>query len=273
MKCDTAIIAVAGYGTRMLPITKAIEKCMLPIGTRPVIDYVVHDCIAAGVNHIVFVVGEQSTQLQTFYSHNILLEQYLHERGKKELLELVQPPKEIRFTYIVQPSTAKYGTAIPIALARPFVARGQSALVFMGDDCIWHDTDTSSATELQVALQPGEAAILGVPIGRESVSQYGVIDCDEHGVFRRIVEKPTPQLAPSNLINVSKYVMPSTLLDEVVRYGATEQPGEYYITEPINAWVANGGLLRVVETTGTYLDAGTPSSWAAANVFVASQSM
>lgn len=71
----TAIIPVAGWGSRRLPITKAIEKCMLPIGNRPLVDYVVQDCIAAGITDIIFVVSEGSEQLQRYYGHNQALEQ------------------------------------------------------------------------------------------------------------------------------------------------------------------------------------------------------
>ena len=75
-----AIIPVAGWGTRMLPITKSIEKCMLPVGTRPVVDYIVQDIIRAGVKDIYFVVGEQSTQVQSYYRSNIQVERLFAAR-------------------------------------------------------------------------------------------------------------------------------------------------------------------------------------------------
>ena len=86
-----AIIPVAGWGTRMLPITKSIEKCMLPVGTRPVIDYIVQDVVRAGVKDIYFVVGEQSTQVQSYYRSNIQLNDYLRRAGKEDKLPLVAP--------------------------------------------------------------------------------------------------------------------------------------------------------------------------------------
>ena len=78
-----AIIPVAGWGTRMLPITKSIEKCMLPVGTRPVIDYIVQDVVKAGVKDIYFVVGEQSTQVQSYYRSNIQFERLFAPCGKR----------------------------------------------------------------------------------------------------------------------------------------------------------------------------------------------
>lgn len=83
MKCTKAIIPVAGWGTRRLPITKTIEKCMLPLGNRPVVDYAVQDCIAAGITDIYFVVGEQSTQIRDYYRSNVDLNDYLKRNGKK----------------------------------------------------------------------------------------------------------------------------------------------------------------------------------------------
>lgn len=80
MNITKAIIPVAGWGTRMLPITKAIEKCMLPVGTRPVIDYVVQDVLQAGIKDIYFVVGEDSTQLEKYYRSNIKLNEKWQRR-------------------------------------------------------------------------------------------------------------------------------------------------------------------------------------------------
>ena len=83
MEITKAIIPVAGWGTRMLPITKAIEKCMLPVGKRPIIDYVVQDCLAAGIREFIFVVSEQSSQLEAYYRSNIHLNDYLRRKGRR----------------------------------------------------------------------------------------------------------------------------------------------------------------------------------------------
>ena len=100
-----AIIPVAGWGTRMLPITKSIEKCMLPVGTRPVVDYIVQDIIRAGVKDIYFVVGEQSTQVQSYYRSNIQLNDYLRRAGKQDKLPLVAPLRDVRIHFLTQSSS------------------------------------------------------------------------------------------------------------------------------------------------------------------------
>ena len=102
MKCTKAIIPIAGYGTRRLPITKAIEKHMLPLGNRPMVDYLVEDCIRAGITEFMFVVGEEFDQIRRYYGQNQLLEEYLENKGKTDELEEIRSlNKKARFHYVI----------------------------------------------------------------------------------------------------------------------------------------------------------------------------
>ncbi len=264
MAVTRAIIPVAGWGTRRLPITKAIEKCMLPIGNRPLVDYVVQDCLAAGITELFFVVGEESTQLRDYYRSNIDLKDYLLRNGKRDLLPLIAPLAGVRLHFIVQPSYGKYGTAVPVALAAEQIGHGESVAVLMGDDFVY-SADGSSETARLIAAAGDDSAMTGVEVPVGDVSRYGVIETDANNNFVRIVEKPTPEEAPSRLINVSKYVLNSDALDHIRAYVATEREGEYYITDPINSYVADGGRLAVVPAAGQYLDGGTVEGWLHAN--------
>ena len=105
-----AIIPVAGWGTRRLPVTKAIEKCMLPVGNRPIVDYVVQDCITAGITDIYFVVGEQSGQLHDFYRNNVELNDYLRRNGKEDLLPLIAPDRIVRQADVARDDCEETGT-------------------------------------------------------------------------------------------------------------------------------------------------------------------
>jgi UTP--glucose-1-phosphate uridylyltransferase len=124
MNVNKAVIAVAGWGTRMLPVTKSVEKCMLPVGTRPVVDYVVRDIVAAGIRDIYFVVGEQSSQIRSYFAHNQPLEDYLRARGKEQMLGLVEPLQGVTFHFITQPADGNYGTSVPVGLAADMLLRG-----------------------------------------------------------------------------------------------------------------------------------------------------
>lgn len=263
MKISKAIIPVAGWGTRRLPITKTIEKCMLPVGNRPIVDYVVQDCIKAGITDIYFVISEDSIQLKSYYSENMQLNDYLEQNGKEKSLPFVTPPRNVNFHYIVQPS-GKYGTAIPVALAMEEVGLDEPVVVLMGDDFIYNEDGSS---EVQRLLdETGESSLLGVNVPKSEVSRYGVLEMDKNNEFIQVVEKPSIEDAPSTLINVSKYVLSPELLKEVVKYSKEEiLEGEYVITEPINRYVKNGGKLKVVQAKGQYLDGGSVDGWLHAN--------
>jgi len=274
IKISTAIIPVAGYGSRMLPVTKVVEKCMLPVINRPVIDYVVADCISAGITNIVFVVGEGSDQLQRYYGHNAALENYLINQHKEDYLPLIKPPQGVTFAYVEQAQSGKYGTAVPVALASHFVEDDEQVLVLMGDDFVWNKDGSSELKRLIASVKNNkEASMLGVPVQESQLSKYGVIKASKDGIFEAIVEKPRVGNAPSNLINISKYVVPASLLDYIVESTHYEKSeGEYLITDPINEWVKNGGVMRVQRAVGKYLDGGNPKDWLAANNYIAQHS-
>ena len=262
-----AIIPVAGWGTRMLPITKVIEKCMLPIGTRPLVDYIVQDCLAAGIDELIFIVGEQSAQLEQYYRSNIQLNDYLRRNGKEDKLSLVGPIKA-KMHFVTQPSYGKYGTAAAVALASDYIDEGESAVVLMGDDFIYNRDGSSEVARLIKATPEGECGLLAVEVPSNEVSRYGVISVDGDGNYQKIVEKPTAEDAPSNLINISKYILSSQVirLCETVEKSAR---GEYELPDAINIYVSGGGKMKVVPAVGQYLDGGSPEGWLSANNVVA----
>ena len=262
-----AIIPVAGWGTRMLPITKAIEKCMLPVGAKPVIDYVVQDVLRAGVKDIYFVVGEQSTQVQSYYRTNIQLNDYLRRAGKEDKLPLVAALKGASIHFITQPSTGGYGTSVPVGLVSEFIDEGESAYVIMGDQFFWRQDGGSNAAGLAelVAERGLTAGLLGNPVEDEFIPQTGIIEKDEEGNFVRIVEKPKLEEAPSNLNNSSFYVLPKEVFELARILPANPIRGEFELTDAINAYVAGGGKLVVGEAKGEYMECGSPKGWLAAN--------
>jgi UTP--glucose-1-phosphate uridylyltransferase len=264
MNVTKAIIPVAGWGTRRLPITKTIEKCMLPIGNRPLVDYVVQDCLKAGISELIFVVGEDSTQLEEYYRSNIKLNDYLRRNGKEDKLPLVAPLEGVKLHFITQPSYGKYGTAVPIALATDYIDEGESAVVLMGDDFIWNPDGASEVARLLTATPEGSCGLLAAQVPLESVGKYGVIDLDDEGNYVRIIDQPQPDEAPSNLINISKYL----LTKDVISRAADLLPahnGEYQLPDAINAYVSEGGMVRVVAAQGEYLDGGSVEGWLHAN--------
>lgn len=275
MNCTKAIIPIAGFGTRRLPVTKTIEKSMLPILNRPMIDYVVQDCIKAGITDLYFVVSPDATQIKEYYQHNRVLEDYLHSQGKDTLLSLVEPPK-VQFHYIEQDTgeTQVYGTAVPVWLCRDVVQEGEHVLIIMGDDVVYNPDGTSEVKRLiDLVAEKGTAgALLGARVPKETVGQYGVIETlarDGYDQFVGIQEKPTPEEAKSNLINISKYIVNRGFFAYLGAYMDTDRTGEYYLTDVLNNYVVDGDTMAVLPARGEYLDSGTVENWLKANEIVA----
>ena len=270
-KITKAIIPVAGWGTRRLPITKVIEKSMLPVGNRPLVDYSVQELIEAGVTDIYMVVSNtEPCQVREFYSDNIVLNDYLISRGKGDRVALTKTlPEHVKIHYIAQDASSKYGTAVPVAMAAEEYNLNEPVIVYMGDDFIWNPEGESAATSLINSLQSEtDSAILGVEIPKEKVDKYGVLEVQD-GKLTNVVEKPSIEEAPSNLINVSKYILSADLLQKIVNYvnehdfGPTDQ--EYMITDPIYDYIKQGQTMRVASTSGQYLDGGSVEGWVHAN--------
>ncbi len=272
MNVTKAIIPVAGWGTRMLPITKAIEKCMLPIGTRPVIDYVVQDILQAGIKDIYFIVGEQSTQIQNYYRSNIQLNDYLRRQGKEDKLPLVAPLEGVNIHFITQPSTGAYGTSVPVGLASEYIADDERALVIMGDQFFLREDGGSNAADfIELVDKSGlTAGLMGVEVSWEDISKGGAIEKDHNDNFIRIVEKPSREEAPSNLNNASFYIFDKTIFELARTLPANPLRGEFEITDAINSYVKSGKSIIVGEAKGQYLDGGSATGWLHANNVVLS---
>jgi UTP--glucose-1-phosphate uridylyltransferase len=273
MKIKKAIIPVAGYGTRRLPITKAIEKCMLPVGNRPIVDYVVEDCLKAGITDIIFVVSEQFEQLQNYYGNNELLEEYLKGKGKTtQLQEVRELARKAKFHYVVQDQHQPYGTAVPVSLCSHLIEKDENVLVLMGDDFIYRADGKSEVAGLieQIKASEAEVGLLAVNVPREEVFKYGVIETEEKNgfsYFKRVIEQPKVEAAPTTLINISKYLFNFDLMQcaKQVMLRDPAANGEYQITEALNLYIESGKKMLVVPAKGEFMDGGTVEGWLAAN--------
>ena len=237
---------------------------MLPIGNRPLVDYVVQDCLKAGINELIFVVGEDSTQLEDYYRSNIKLNDYLKRKGKEDKLPLVAPLNGVKLHFITQSSYGKYGTAVPVALAAELVEPNESVVVLMGDDFIYNADGSSEVARLIESTPEYACGLLAAEVPPEMVSRYGVIEQDGAGNYLRIVDQPRPADAPSNLINISKYVLTKEVIDMAAHLEPAHN-GEYQLPDAVNQFVAQGGQVKVVPAKGQYLDGGTVEGWLHAN--------
>lgn len=249
---------------------------MLPLGNRPVIDWIVADCVRAGMTKIIFVINRSHTQIRQYFSHNAELEAYLTNAGKHEALELVRQPQYhgVHFEFIVQPE--EYGTAVPIAEAAAHLGNDETVAVLMGDDFVYQPHG-SEVADFIAGWQKSESAnaLMANPISTEVAQsgRYGLIECDDSGNFAGIIERPSPEAAAkfeAPIVNISKYILSPAVLREIMAYvGAPLTEKEYFITTPVSTAVSKGQDFFVHRINGTYLDAGNPEGWLEANNIIA----
>lgn len=274
MNCTKAIIPVAGYGTRWLPITKAVEKCMLPVGNRPVIDYVVEDCLRAGIKDFIFVVGEEFQQLRRFYGHNQLLEEYLEDNGKKsELKEVQRLRAKARFHFVVQDRYQPYGTATPLWLSRHLIKPGEQFLYVFGDNFFYRKDGSSELADLitQAKKAQAKAAMLVNEVPWEEVHKYGIVVTQKRGkheLYKHIIEKPERKDAPTNLNNSTFYLLNTDFFPFAEKNLDASFEGEHMFTDVLNDYVDAGNDISVFRAKGQYLDSGTTATWHRSNQII-----
>ncbi len=274
MKVTTAIIFASGYGSRMLPVTAAIQKELLPILDRPVIDYVVSDCIAAGISRFLFVTRPEHTALKDYYLGNSDLEAHLARFGKTEALATLNAiQNRATYEFIEQPDGIGYGTAIPVQAAAKHLSDDEAFVVCGGDDFLWRTDGRSDTAELIATFTKSDCAGALMTLERpaDELHRYGVLAIKKVGdreYLDHIVEKPSAGQAPSRLINISKYVLTPQLLAYIMQVEPDKKSGEYYIIDAITA-AARHHPIAVHRAKGQFLDAGNLEGWLKANLTLA----
>lgn len=215
-----AIFPVAGFGTRFLPATKAQPKEMLPIVDKPVIQYLVEEAVAAGITDIVMVTGRGKRAIEDHFDSNFELEYTLVEKEKHELLEEVRNISKLaNFIYVRQPKPLGDGHAI--LCARNIIGNEPCAVLF-GDDVI--DGKVPAIKQLMDVYQETGCSVIGVKeVPLEEISNYGTVGglLLQDGLFQveKLVEKPKPAEAPSNLAVIGKYIITPEVFDCIERGG------------------------------------------------------
>ncbi|WP_459781098.1 UTP--glucose-1-phosphate uridylyltransferase GalU [Photobacterium sp. R1] len=216
-----AVIPVAGLGTRMLPATKAIPKEMLPIVDKPLIQYVVNECVAAGIKEIVLVTHSSKNSIENHFDTSFELEATLEKRVKRQLLDEVQNicPSDVTIMHVRQGQAKGLGHAV--LCARPLVGNEPFAVVL--PDVILDDAASDLHSENMAAMvrlfnETGTSQVMVEPVPMSDVSSYGVADVNGEQIapgdsapMSKVVEKPARDEAPSNLAIVGRYILPAEI--------------------------------------------------------------
>ena len=237
-KVRKAIIPAAGLGTRFLPATKALAKEILPIVDKPTIQFIVEEALASGIEDILVVTGKSKRSIEDHFDSNFELEYNLKEKGKTDLLRLVDESTGIRLHFIRQSHPRGLGDAV--LQAKAFVGN-EPFVVLLGDDLMdINGTDYPLTKQLIDDYEATHASTIAVmPVPHEEVSAYGVIAPQGEGInglysVETFVEKPNPEDAPSDLAIIGRYLLTPEIFDLLER----QEPGagnEIQLTDAIDA--------------------------------------
>ena len=254
-KVRKAVFPAAGLGTRFLPATKASPKEMLPLVDKPLIQYVVEEAVASGIESIIIVTGRGKASIEDHFDVSFELEKLLEERGKHEELKAMRAISEMaRVSYVRQQEALGLGHAV--LQARDLVG-DQPFAVMLSDDII--DSETPALRQLLDVYEKYDAPVIAVfEVEGEAISRFGVIDGQEvgNGVYKinDMIEKPAFNDAPSNLAIIGRYVLTPDIFDEIEKTtpGAI---GEIQITDAMRSLLKKRPFYAV-RFKGTRYDAG-----------------
>lgn len=235
MKVTKAIFPVAGLGTRFLPATKANPKEMMPIVDKPLIQYAVEDAIAAGITELIFVTNSSKRAIEDHFDSNFELEFNLLERGKQDLLTLVQDilPEGVSCAYVRQKSPRGLGHAV---LCAKQLISNEPFAVLLADDLIDGNEKTCLQQMMTVFDQTQTSVIAVERIAPSETKKYGVVDVITReasvSAVRGIIEKPSPLEAPSDLGVVGRYILTPSIFT-FLENTAAGSGGEIQLTDAI----------------------------------------
>ncbi len=269
MKLTQAILPVAGLGTRFLPWTKVVPKELLPIGNQPIIALLVDECLSVGINDICFVINRGKEAIPQYFYGMPELEKELAKRGKSHLLEELARYHNVNFHVTYQDEL--HGDGHALLQARDWITGDMTAVLF-GDDLIVGKENglQQMAKGLSALKNPTEAAMLCLQeVPHKDTVKYGIVGTDAawqkkapNERLRKInalVEKPKPEVAPSNLGIVGKYIIPKVIFEKLHQI----EDGSHGEIRLIDALIAEKDLIDIYGYVfeGTRLDTGTPEGY------------
>lgn len=253
------IITIAGYGTRFLPASKAIPKEMIPIAGKPLIQYHVEGLVAAGITEIIVVVRDNGAIVQDHFSPNPQLHAHLEESGKLDLLEEMERVNTMADIVLVrQPEDLPYGNATPALAARHWLNPGEPFYYMFGDDIVMGDVPIPQQMRRTFEKREPAAVLAAQEVPDEETHLYGCIELKpgSDNEMTRIVEKPAPGTAPSNLVQIGHFIFTPEVFD-ILDTLETGKGGELWLADAVDEMASQSSVLaHPIE--GIWMAAGDP---------------
>jgi UTP--glucose-1-phosphate uridylyltransferase len=261
-----AVVPAAGWGTRLLPATKIVQKELLPIVDKPTVEYAVQEIAASGFNEVIFITTDQEGNIKNYFLHNEELYKYLKEKGKDSLLKTLPKYHEtLNFKSVQQPEASGLGAAILLSES----AIGNEAFaVTLVDDVI--DAEIPVLEQLKSAFNQTDSSIISVmEVSEEEVSMYGIVEADEVAPnlykIKRLIEKPDPSETSSRLAIIGRYILTPHIF-EALKKTPKGKGGEIQLTDALSL-VLQKEEIYAYKFKGTRIDAGDKLGLLKANIY------
>lgn len=262
-----AIITDAGFASRYLPITKTIPKAMLPIGSKPIMQLVVEECVAAGIKEIIIVATPEGRPIYEDYFYNSVsrIKDQLVSQGKEDRYSLVRDVLDLpKIMVIEQDQKLPYGNGSPIVSARNYIADDEAFLVLYSDDVVFGASDAQLLLETFDENPDAKAIVAAQEVDPSVVNKYGIFQLKDGNRLDYIVEKPAVGEAPSALASYGRYL----LTPEVFTHLDPKNTGldnELWTVDAITKMAAEGDVI-VTPTKGKWMTTGDPKNYLFAHI-------
>lgn len=261
MEIKKAVIAVAGYGTRFLPATKNQPKEMLPIIDKPIVQYLVEEAVASGIEDVILVTRAGQTSLENHFDTNLELEMQLKKNGKKEMLKRVQEISRLaNFVYVRQKKHLPYGNATPLVCVKELIDEDEAFVYMFGDDLVKARVPAvKQLIEVFEKLEP--AVMLAVQkVPWSEVERYATVRYREGtkiNQIEEIMEKLPRKKALSQMAQFGRFIFTYKMIEEVEKM-PTGKSGELWVADAINRLAKKGEKVIAQSIKGKWMTTGDP---------------
>ena len=265
-KIKKAVIPAAGLGTRFLPATKAVPKELLPIVDIPTLQYIIDEAAKSGIEEVLLIINDDKEAIKKHFAEAPALEAFLHAHQKDAICERIKGiPSMVKLSYCLQEKPLGLGHAV--SLAKDF-ANGEPIAVLLGDDVV--AAEPPALAQLIEIYEHTGSSVIGVqPVAREAIHKYGIVAPTEAldksaCPIASLVEKPSPEEAPSNLAIMGRYIITTPIFD-ILEHTAPGKGNEIQLTDALNTLAAQEPVMAC-KFTGTRYDVGDQFGFIKANI-------
>ena len=253
-----AIIPLAGLGTRLLPLTSVFAKELLPINGKPGVEYILDECIEAGIKEVVFIISKKKEMIKKYFYNDSFYKKILKKkkdyRVKEEYKKILKYKKMIKFVYQNKP----LGTGDAVLKTRKFI-KGKYFLMLLPDDLIIKQNCSKSMIKVHKKYKSSVMASMNV--AKKTVTRWGIYKLKKklnkkNYLIEKVIEKPSVKKAPSNKAVIGRYILPKTIFS-VLSKQKPGKGGEIHITDSIQTLIDNSESFIAHNFSGKYLDCGS----------------